>query len=167
MEKSSLVQRAKDGDVNAFAELYKEIYKDLYRFALYMLKNPTDAEDIVSDTVVNAFAAIHKLRSADAFKAWIFKILSNKCRSKLKEYSDKYTVFDVCADPVLTVDSCADDVITRQAFYELTEQERIIIGLHIFGGYTSKEISRALKLNENTVRSKERRALEKLAEKLR
>lgn len=167
MEKSSFVQRAKEGDVNAFAELYKEIYKDLYRFALYMLKNPTDAEDIVSDTVVSAFATIHKLRSSDAFKAWIFKILSNKCRSKLKEYSNKNTVFDVCGDSVLTVDNCADDVITRQAFYELAEQERIIIGLHIFGGYTSKEISRALKLNENTVRSKERRALEKLAEKLR
>ena len=65
------------------------VYQDLYRFALYTLKNTHDAEDMVSDTVTDAFASIHKLRSAEAFRGWIFKILSNKCRMKLKEYVNK------------------------------------------------------------------------------
>lgn len=167
METGNLVQRAKDGDKDSFALLYKEIYKDMYRFALYMLKNPSDAEDVVSETVVNAFATINKLRSDYAFKAWIFKILSNKCRRKLKEYSNKHADLEEFADNILTERGCEEDVIVRQAFFELEEQERIIISLHIFGGYTSREIAEALKCNQNTVRSKERRALKKLANKLR
>lgn len=53
-----LVRRAKRGDVDAFAELYAGIYKDMYRFALYTLRNTSDAEDAVSDAVTDAFASI-------------------------------------------------------------------------------------------------------------
>ena len=56
-----LVRRAKRGDVDAFAELYAGIYKDMYRFALYTLRNTSDAEDAVSDAVTDAFASIRKL----------------------------------------------------------------------------------------------------------
>ena len=63
-----LVRRAKRGDVDAFAELYAGIYKDMYRFALYTLRNTSDAEDAVSDAVTDAFASIRKLRSEEAFK---------------------------------------------------------------------------------------------------
>ena len=42
----------------------------------------------------------------------------------------------------------------------------MILSLHLFGGYTSKEIGKLLDLNENTVRSRQKRALEKMAEYL-
>jgi len=84
-----MVRKAKHGSADAFACLYQEIYEDLYRFAVYILKNPADAQDIVSDTVMDAYEAIHKLRAEEAFKGWIFRILSNKCRAKLKEYANK------------------------------------------------------------------------------
>ena len=72
------IKKAKSGDAEAFADLYRSIYADLYRFALYTLKNPTDAEDAVSETVMDAFTSIHKLRSVASFKTWIFQILSIK-----------------------------------------------------------------------------------------
>ena len=50
----------------------------------------------------------------------------------------------------------------RQAFSKLEEEERLIISMHIFAGYTSKEIGRILHKNENTIRSKESRALKKM-----
>ena len=46
-----LVRRAKRGDVDAFAELYAGIYKDMYRFALYTLRNTSDAEDAVMKNI--------------------------------------------------------------------------------------------------------------------
>ena len=70
------IKQAKSGDTDAFANLYRIYYTDLYRFALYTLKNPADAEDAVSETVIDAFASIRKLRLEASFKAWIFKILS-------------------------------------------------------------------------------------------
>ena len=41
-----------------FIELYTGIYKDLYRYALYILCNKEDAEDAVSEAVVDAYAAV-------------------------------------------------------------------------------------------------------------
>ena len=62
-----LVKQAKNGDTKAFASLYEIVYEDMYRFALYTLKNPEDAKDVVSDTVLDAFATIGKLKSEEAF----------------------------------------------------------------------------------------------------
>ena len=83
-----LVRQAKQGDADAFACLYQEVYEDLYRFAVYTLKDPVDAQDAVSEAVTDAFASVRKLRRADAFKGWIFQILSAKCRRKLRDYAN-------------------------------------------------------------------------------
>ena len=93
---TSLVLRAKDGDVDALAVVYAQIYKDLYRFALYTLKNPSDAEDVVSEAVIDAYSDIKKLRSNESFKSWIFKIVSNKCCKKIREYGRKDTDIETC-----------------------------------------------------------------------
>ena len=88
-EKIFLIKRAKRGDAEAFGELYKDIYKQLYKFAYYMLKNAEDAEDVVSETVMDAFSSIKKLKMEESFSSWIFQILSNKCKRKMKEYYQK------------------------------------------------------------------------------
>ena len=72
------VTKARAGDADAFAELYSLVYKDLYRIALVNLKNQHDASDVVSDTVLEAFSSIKKLKDEKAFKAWIIKILTVK-----------------------------------------------------------------------------------------
>lgn len=157
------VQEAKRGDVSAFAVLYQAMYPDLYRFALYTLKNTSDAEDAVSEAVTDAFASIRKLKKADAFRGWIFRILYYKCKDKLKEYTKK--TVELPADYAEHAISAGmeESVIVRTLFFKLREEERLIISMHLFAGYTSKEIAKLLKLNENTVRSKESRALKKLA----
>lgn len=50
--------------------------------------------------------------------------------------------------------------------FELSDEERLIIGMHQFAGYTGREIAEILHMNENTVRSKESRGLKKLAQKM-
>ena len=49
---SLLAEKARGGDPEAFASLYEMVYKDLYRYALYMLGQKEDAEDVVSETVM-------------------------------------------------------------------------------------------------------------------
>ena len=80
---TELVNQAKQGSVQAFSGLYESCYKDLYRFALYNLGHEEDAKDAVSDTVLAAFENIGKLREADAFRAWIFRILYNPFYSSI------------------------------------------------------------------------------------
>lgn len=165
-----LVQLAKQGDTGAFASLYQEIYEDLYRFAIYILKDPVDAQDVVSDTVMDAFSSIRRLRTEEAFKGWIFRILSNKCKKKLKEYTHKTVELSEALAGQLAMEGntmdTAEHIQVRMLFWELAPEDRMIIAMHLFAGYTSKEIAKQLHMNENTVRSRESRALRKMKEQL-
>lgn len=165
MEKETeFVLQARRGNVPAFARLYQEYYLDLYRFALYTLKNRHDAEDVVSDTVADAWAQIRSLKRAESFKSWIFKILSNKCRQRLKEYLEKSE--ELPEELSVPDRDQEEDADVRAAFARLSDEERMILSLNLFGGYTSKEIGKLMNLNDNTVRSRQKRALEKMADYL-
>ena len=54
--------------------LYDQVAKDLYRVALYTLGNPQDAEDVVSETFLEAYKGLRNLRDDSKFKAWIMRI---------------------------------------------------------------------------------------------
>lgn len=158
------IKKAKKGDAHAFAQLYGEIYRELYQAALYTLKNSHDAEDVVSDTVTDAWEQIGSLRREESFRSWIFAILSNKCRRKLREYVQKTAELpeDLCGESGDT----EGNLDVRSAFAGLEDEERLILSLHIFGGYSSREIGRILQLNDNTVRSRQKRALDKMRARL-
>lgn len=158
-----LVKKAKRGDTEAFAVLYTDIYENMYRFALYTLRNTADAEDVVSEAVTEAFASIKKLRSEEAFKSWVFQILSNKCKDKLREYAKKTIELDETVSQNCRIQGPEEGMIVRKLFFELADEERLIIGMHLFCGYKSREIAEILHMNENTVRSKESRGLKKMA----
>lgn len=168
MREALLVKKAKQGNKEAFAELYGQIYKKLYQFALYTLRNTQDAEDVVSDTIIDAFSTIYLLRKEEAFSNWMFQILSNKCRKKMRDYYKEEEPIENHRD--LENTSCAfcieEQMDVRKCFFELTGQERMILSMHLFLGYKTKEIASELGINENTVRSKESRALKKMRCKL-
>lgn len=159
-ENIRFVYRAKAGDAAAFSELYREVYRDLYRFAWYALKNSHDAEDVVSDTVMDAWVQIASLRKEEAFRAWIFRILSNKCRQRLKAYRNKEEQLqeELCA-PLRDAEEDAD---VRAAFARLDDEERLILSMNLFGGYTSGEIGEIMSMKPATLRSRQKRALEKM-----
>lgn len=154
---------ARKGDTAAFSELYSLVYKDLYRVAYYVLRDSHDAQDVVSETVLDAYTSISKLRNEDAFRAWIMKILSAKIKRKLKEY--------VTRNLVVTYDYeheelNYDGIDLKQEFNRLTDEERVVLSLSVVSGYNSKEIAKMLDMNDNTVRSKLARAKGKLKERL-
>ena len=68
--------------IKKFSEMYETVYRDLYRYALCLMKNPQEAEDAVSEAVIAAYENIHKLKKEEAFKSWIFTILTNNFRNK-------------------------------------------------------------------------------------
>lgn len=170
MDEKKLVNRAKHGDAEAFAALYERIYKKLYQFAFYTLRNSQDAEDVVGDTVLDAYASIRRLKAEEAFSSWMFHILSNKCKQKMREYYRLETPLEAAArdeERLRAEQPLEEKLDVRQTFFELKDEERLIIGMHLFFGYRTREIAEAMQMNENTVRSKESRALKKMGERLR
>lgn len=151
-------------DEDMFVQMYEGVYKDLFRYALCVLGHVQEAEDAVSEAVIAAYGNIHKLRKPEAFKSWIFTILSNICRKRLKKMAKEAPDQDENIWGSLKTEETDRAAImdVRNAFYILTEDEQEIVGLSVFGGYNSREIGKILGQNPSTVRSRRSRALKKM-----
>lgn len=163
MDERKLVILAIAGEQDAFVELYKLYYTKLYRYAAYTLRGVQDAEDAVSETMVDAYEGIKKLKNPDVFGTWIFRILSNKCKAKMRDYY-------VAADEEVPEEAANVDMTlnlsVKEMFLKLPKKERMVVALSVFAGYDSKEIGDILKMNASTVRSIRKRTLEKMAREM-
>ena len=159
-----LVRKSISGSKEAFCELYG-LYKDrLYRYAFYKLGNPEDAEDAVSDCVLQAWAGISKLKSPEAFGSWLFRILSACCAKRISRIIDDRRYPELMRDVGYT-DPSADNhkaIELAEALAILKEDEREIVLLSVVAGLTSGEISKQTGQSPGTVRSKLSRSLAKM-----
>ena len=64
-------------------------------------------------------------------------------------------------------DTREEYIEVRRAFLTMDEEDRMIVGMHVFGGYKTREIAQILAMNENTVRSIEHRALQRMEKQLK
>lgn len=149
---SADVKLAMNGNTKAFARLYSLVYKDLYHIALYSLRSSHDACDVVSDTVLDAFCTIHKLRDEKAFRNWIMRILSAKIKQKQRDYFSDTTVLTDENEPENEFDF--ENLELKEAMEKLDPQDRLILSLSAIDGYTSEEISQICDIKANTIRSR-------------
>ena len=84
---SLLVTRAQAGDVAAFEALVDRHYGDCLRYAVRMLGERADAEEAVQDTFVRAFRSIRRYDDRAPLRAWLLRILVNRCRSAIARRS--------------------------------------------------------------------------------
>ncbi len=162
-----LVTMAKNGDAEAFGELYELYYKDMYCYACYITGSEILAQDAVSDAVLSAFKQIKSLKKAEAFKGWLFKILCAACK---RYYTENQKTKDLVylddenggfSEPA-SYESIELSVELRKALETLSREEREIVLLSVLGNYKSHEIADMLDYPSSTVRSKLKRALQKL-----
>lgn len=146
--------------IQKFTELYSIVYEELYRFAFCMMRQSHDAEDAVSEAVVLAYENIQSLRKEEAFRSWIFQITANVCKRKLKDKSRLEV--ELTENQRLYEEDRELQLDIHNALFELNEEERCIVAMSVLGGYNSVEIGKMMNLNSNTVRSKRKRAIEKL-----
>lgn len=164
-----LAEQARSGSKEAFCELYG-MYKDrLYRYALYRLGDPDDAEDAVSECVLAAWQGIRQLRNTSAFGAWIFRILRNCCSRNIKSIislrENMQKLYDSGADASALAAGPADPsaaIELAEALSQLTEDEREVVLLSAVCGLTSREISGITGLTAGASRSKLSRSLAKM-----
>lgn len=161
---------ARNGDTASFCKLYELYYKDMYRFAYYMLGNKQDAEDVISETVLDAFTGIKNLRKPERFKAWIFQILSVKCKRQMAVYaSNREHIHEQSEkEPLIKEDHpYAERLDIQNAFAVLNDMEKSIISLMVFAGYNSRETAKILNSTEGTIRSAKSRAFTKMSHYLK
>lgn len=150
--------------MDEFMQYYENVYPQLYRTALYYMRNRQEAEDAVQDAVLTAYEKFYQLRDKDKFAPWIMRILVNRCRKRMQDWFRKEE--DIAEVSISEEPDFATSSAVKQVFWELKEEERIIVALSVFCGYTSEEIAGILDKNHSTIRSRYRRALQKMRKKL-
>lgn len=167
-ELAKLVELARQGDAVAFSQIYEHWQGELYKYALYILGNRYDAEDVVSECFIEAFRGIKNLREPAAFKGWIFKILSIRCKRRIGEFIRARNTLNVDDFLQLPSDSPAldetsvENVQLLKALEEIKPDERMILILSAVHGYTTKEIAAILGRPHGTVSARLHRTYGKL-----
>ena len=81
----SLVKRAQRGDDQAFVELIEENKQAMYKVAIGILKNDSDAADAIQESILTCYEKLKELKKAQYFKTWLLRILINNCNQMLRE----------------------------------------------------------------------------------
>src|ERR671924_1313708 len=77
-----LAQRARSD--RAFEKLYQRHVGDVYRYALVVMRNPADAEDVTQTTFMNAYRAFQRGERPRAAQNWLISIAHNVCRQRFR-----------------------------------------------------------------------------------
>ena len=165
-----LIKKAQHGDKESFTQAILKIKNDLYKITKTKTTNEEDIQDIVQETMIEAYKHIDSLKEPIKFKSWIIKILINNCNKYYKKkYKDDeiYNNYDIefYKD---TIKNSNDNQLIEDTldFYNMINclkyEERISIVLYYGEKYTTKEISKILNTNENTIKTRLTRAKEKI-----
>ena len=152
------IKKARKGDKEVFALIFDDEYqKEMYIYAKSKLRNNEDAKDAVQSTILEAYENIQNLRNDEKFRAWIWKILRNKCKDIYRQKDMHNLSFEeVFGDDYMDNNNDFIELENNIDIFSLIDylkdREKQIIILYI-NGYDNKSISKKLKINENTVRS--------------
>lgn len=161
-----LVKKAQKGNDRAFLKLFQMFEKDIYRMAYVYVKNKEDALDVVQEVAYRSFKKIDTLKEPAYIKTWLIKITiscATDCIRKNKK------VLQLKPEYEKVIGSHAEDVplsITlTQLMDELDEDEKSLILLRFYEGYSLKEIAEILAIPLGTAKTNLYRTLNKLRKK--
>ena len=155
----------KKQDLGALEELYLRTSASVFGFALSILKNVQDAEDVMHDLYVSVWSGAGMYREGSKPMAWIMTITRNLCLQKFREYQKRSDIPQEDWETYINGNqnmSPEDRLILSECLRSLSDEERQIVVLHAVAGFKHREIGRLLKMPLSTILSKYNRALKKL-----
>ncbi len=130
-----------------FAARVTALEGTMYRVSYSMLKNPHDQADAIQESIARAWKKLASLREEAYFQTWILRILLNVCRDFIKKRKQECPL-----DEVEAVAPAISDGVMMEALAALDEKYRMTIVLHHVEGYTTREVSRMMRVPEGTVK---------------
>ena len=149
------------GDMDALRRLYDAVSGPVYGFALSLVRDPHDAEDVLQDTFLRIYRAAADYRPLGKPLAWIFTIARHAALDKRRDQSRTLPVEKVEV-AVATVMDADDRLLLHALLNRLPEEDRQIVILHAVVGMKHREIATVMEMALGTVLSRYRRALNRL-----
>jgi len=136
-----------------FDMLVNALYADVYRYAFWVCKNQSMAEDLVQETYLRAWKSFENLKDEKVAKAWLFTIVRRENARKYEKFQpDVVNIdeIDLGAEGLSPVDHGEYSVIQKHIL-SLALKFREPLVLQLVGGFSAQEISDILQINKNTV----------------
>jgi len=161
-----LVQRAKQNDEAAFAQLYEEYFDKIYRYVTIRIGDKMEAEDITQQVFLNAIKAISSFKwKGVPFSAWLFRIAHNQVvdylRKKTKRASVPLEESLVAGgdDPHEIFERKLDIERLASAVKKLTPAQQEVISLRFAGEMPIAEVARVMARSEGAVKALQHSAI--------
>jgi RNA polymerase sigma-70 factor, ECF subfamily len=179
-----LVERAQQGDKKAFGLLVEKYHRKLGRLLSRMVRDQAEVEDVVQESFIKAYRALHNFRGDSAFYTWLYRIGINTAKNYLVSLGRKPQVMqDIEIDDVenydeggdmRTMDTPETALMTKEiaqtvndTIASLPEELRTAITLRELEGLSYEDIAVIMQCPIGTVRSRIFRARETISQKLR
>jgi len=162
-DQRSLVERAQQGDHDAFAALAREAITRLGPAARLIVRDADLARDAVQEALVLAWRDLPGLRDPERFEAWLYRLTVNACLKAAR--GNRRTAFEVDVDGLELSGSedIASAVATRdeldRALRQLAPDRRALVVLHVYVGMPLPEVARILHIPLGTAKSRLHRSL--------
>lgn len=173
LSEEALLLLVAKGDKEAFQRFYQNTDKTIYGFILSIVKNPTDAEELMQETYLKVWVSAGSYQPQGKPLAWMFTIAKNLCYMRFRDRKQEPEIgLHELTEQELgafcpQIEDAADKMVLYAALSSLNEEERQIVLLKTAGGMKHREIAAALGLPLATVLSKYNRSVKKLQKLLR
>lgn len=139
--------------ITEFREFYDRQVKRVYRLAMVLMGNISDAEDVTQTVFLKAWEKKPDFRDADHEIAWILTTTRNQCKDIHKSfYRRKRDDLENAPEPQVTLETQMDSEIW-EALQSLAEKYRMVLYLYYYEGYSVRELSVILRRRESTLQT--------------
>jgi RNA polymerase sigma-70 factor (ECF subfamily) len=169
---SVLVDRARRGDADAYAQLVRLHEEVAFRTAYLITRNAADAEEAAQDALLKAHRALGRFRRGSPFRPWLLAIVGNEARNRRRS-AGRREALAVRASAERQTQVPSPEVIALAAearegllaaVERLPEDQRTVVACRYFLDLAEAETAAVLGIPPGTVKSRLARALERLRE---
>ena len=182
LPETELIKRCKDGDRNAFNELFAMYENKVINIAYGMLSDREDAYDAAQEVFIKVYKNIASFKENSSLSTWIYRITSNTCNDILRkrqrsvgtvsinstydEEEKDMELKDTAPTPAEFAEMTETQRAVREAINELSDEYREVITLCDIEDLSYDEISGIINCPVGTVKSRINRARNALKKKL-
>jgi RNA polymerase sigma-70 factor (ECF subfamily) len=180
-EEKELIDRLSKGDMSAFRELVEAYKKKMYYFALDLVGDPADAEDISQEVFLKMFRGFKTFKRDAKLSSWLYRIAYNASidhlrRKSLAPEAVEDETLDVASagfsesavspDPARTAESRLLSAQVEKALQKVSDRERTVFLLRHYNDLMLDEIAETMQISIGSVKSYLFRCLRKLQKEL-
>ena len=177
VQETTLVERARHGDRDAFGQLVQRYAGDAIRLASFITGSGVDAEDVTQEAFIKAFRGLNRFRDDRALRPWLLRIVANEAKNNLRAAGrrarrerlagwDRSLMAPVVGSGPDPLVAGVDSPALLDALASLGDRDRQVIAYRYFAGLGEAEMAVALGCAPGTVKSRLARALGRLRAEL-